>query len=127
MPRGEAAALRVGGYSNWELSGDRANAARRVLESRGLDPARLIEVHGLADRQLKLPDLPLDPRNRRITVFLPFRTPAPDVDSTRSLLPGGVQLPSPGAPPGLGSAGVGSVDGDAGPVSGDGPVGAASG
>lgn len=118
---------RVGGYSNWELSGDRANAARRVLESRGLDPARLIEVHGLADRQLKLPDLPLDPRNRRITVFLPFRTPAPDVDSTRALLPGGVQLPSPGAPPGLGSAGVGSVDGDAGPVSGDGPIGAASG
>jgi chemotaxis protein MotB len=70
----------AGLYSNWELSTDRANAARRVLEGAGLDPARVVEVRGLADRQLRNPENPLDPRNRRITIMLPFTTNA-DIDS----------------------------------------------
>jgi chemotaxis protein MotB len=64
----------AGLYSNWELSGDRANAARRVLEAAGLNSARVKEVRGMADRELRNPANPLDPRNRRITVFLPFTT-----------------------------------------------------
>lgn len=82
------AAQYAGTYSNWELSSERANAARRVLEGVGLAPDRVREVRGLADRELKLPDSPFDARNRRITVFLPFRTDAPPV------VPGG-----PGTPP----------------------------
>ena len=69
-----------GTSSNWELSAARANAARRVLERAGLAASRVAEVRGHADRQLKHVDQPLDPRNRRITVFLPFRTEAP-IDS----------------------------------------------
>lgn len=75
------AAQYAGLYSNWELSTDRANAARRVMEAAGLPPSRVVEVRGLADRQLRNPANPLDPRNRRITIFLPFTTPS-DADST---------------------------------------------
>jgi chemotaxis protein MotB len=68
------AAQYAGLYSNWELSADRANAARRVLEAAGLDQYRIVAVHGMADRQLRNQDNPLDPRNRRITILLPFTT-----------------------------------------------------
>jgi chemotaxis protein MotB len=61
------------GYSNWELSVDRANAARRELQDGGLASARLTEVRGYADRHPKIPDNPLDPRNRRISVLLPYQ------------------------------------------------------
>jgi chemotaxis protein MotB len=60
-------------YSNWELSVDRANAARRVLVGAGLDGERVVEVRGYADRQPKNEEDRLDPRNRRISVLLPFR------------------------------------------------------
>ena len=66
---------RPGGYSNWELSSDRANAARRALQSQGVAPARVVSVRGFADRNPKITDFPLDPRNRRISILLPFRTP----------------------------------------------------
>jgi len=70
------AAQYSGLYSNWELSADRANAARRVLEASGVDPSRIAKVIGLADRDLRYPDNPLDPRNRRISIVLPFVTRA---------------------------------------------------
>jgi chemotaxis protein MotB len=58
------------GYGNWELSADRANAARRILESHGLDPRHIEAVHGYADTRLRTPDAPLDPGNRRISIFV---------------------------------------------------------
>lgn len=61
------------GYSNWELSSDRANASRRELVAGGLDPDQLLRVSGFADRAM-LPDtVPTDPINRRIelVVLLP--------------------------------------------------------
>jgi chemotaxis protein MotB len=62
----------AGVYSNWELSAERANAARRVLEANGVAPLRILEVRGLADRDLR-PELDaFDPRNRRITIVIPF-------------------------------------------------------
>jgi chemotaxis protein MotB len=61
------------GYSNWELSVDRANSARRVLIASGLEAHRVAEVRGYADRHPKNPENTLDPRNRRISVLLPFR------------------------------------------------------
>jgi chemotaxis protein MotB len=69
------AAQYAGLYTNWELSADRANAARRTMEGAGLNGARIVEVRGMADRQLRNPGNPLDPRNRRITILLPFVTP----------------------------------------------------
>ncbi|HEY8551599.1 MAG TPA: flagellar motor protein MotB [Vicinamibacterales bacterium] len=57
-------------YSNWELSADRANAARRVMERNGLAPGQVRGVRGYADRQLRIADAPLDPRNRRVSVIV---------------------------------------------------------
>jgi chemotaxis protein MotB len=68
----DAAPFGGAGYSNWELSGDRANAARRIVESAGVAPRRVIEVRGLADRRLRVADDPLAPANRRISILLPF-------------------------------------------------------
>jgi chemotaxis protein MotB len=62
-------------YTNWELSTDRANTARRTLEAAGIDGARVIEVRGHADRELRNPGNPLDPANRRISILLPFKDP----------------------------------------------------
>ena len=67
-------ATRVG-YTNWELSADRANAARRVLEAAGMDARRVREVRGMADRSLRVAGDPLSPSNRRISILLPFVTP----------------------------------------------------
>ena len=57
-------------YSNWELSADRANAARRVLERQGVRNDQVGSVTGLADRKLRFPDDPLDPRNRRVSILV---------------------------------------------------------
>jgi chemotaxis protein MotB len=57
-------------YSNWELSADRANAARRVLEGAGLAPGRVDRIVGYADRLPIVRDAPLDARNRRIAVLV---------------------------------------------------------
>jgi chemotaxis protein MotB len=63
-------ALQRGTYSNWELSADRANAVRRMLESIGLAPGRIIQVEGRAATDPLLPLTPLDPRNRRIAITI---------------------------------------------------------
>jgi chemotaxis protein MotB len=59
-------------YTNWELSADRANAARRTLQAVGILPSRIVEVRGMADRHLRIPTDPFDPANRRISILLPF-------------------------------------------------------
>ncbi|WP_053333967.1 flagellar motor protein MotB [Gemmatimonas phototrophica] len=59
-------------YTNWELSADRANAARRVLQSTGVAPERVVEVRGYADTKLRVPDDPLSAANRRISILLPY-------------------------------------------------------
>jgi chemotaxis protein MotB len=62
------------GYTNWELSSDRAHAARRVLAEAGLGGGRMVEVRGLADTHPRVRDNPLDATNRRITILLPMIT-----------------------------------------------------
>ena len=57
-------------YSNWELSADRANAARRVMERSGLHTGQVRGVRGYADRQLRVTSEPLDARNRRVSVIV---------------------------------------------------------
>ena len=58
------------GYSNWELSTDRANSSRRALMAAGLPPGRIASVVGLADTEHLDQDDPLSPRNRRISIIL---------------------------------------------------------
>ena len=60
-------------YSNWELSADRANAARRALISGGLDPQKIARVVGLASSVLFVKDEPLNPINRRISIIVMTR------------------------------------------------------
>jgi chemotaxis protein MotB len=72
-----------GGYSNWELSSDRANAARRVLEKSGLHERQCVAVNGFADRRLKTPDKPLDFSNRRTTILVATSSQAAKRDSTQ--------------------------------------------
>jgi chemotaxis protein MotB len=58
------------GYSNWELSTERANTARKILEEKGLKKDQVIEVRGFADRNLKHPDKPTDASNRRVSILV---------------------------------------------------------
>jgi chemotaxis protein MotB len=59
-------------YGNWELSTDRANTARRVMESSGVRPNQVVQVRGYADRDLRKPLQPLDSSNRRVTVIIQY-------------------------------------------------------
>lgn len=72
---------RLDGYSNWELSADRANAVRRILTESGLDPSQVQQVRGYADRKLKVPADPLSPSNRRVSITMLF-PPRPGADSS---------------------------------------------
>jgi chemotaxis protein MotB len=55
---------------NWGLSTDRANATRRILMEAGLPDGRIRSVTGNADRDLLVPNDPLNPANRRITIIV---------------------------------------------------------
>ncbi|MBI5183474.1 MAG: OmpA family protein, partial [Nitrospinae bacterium] len=59
-------------YSNWELSTERALAARKILEEYGLDQSRLVRIAGYADTVPFIREDPKDPRNRRISIILLF-------------------------------------------------------
>ncbi len=59
-------------YSNWELSADRANAARRLMQQSGLRADQVSQVRGFADQRLRNPKEPLDPSNRRISIIVQY-------------------------------------------------------
>lgn len=55
-------------YTNWELSADRANAARRTLEAACVKPEQIKKIVGYADTDLLIPEDPYNPANRRISI-----------------------------------------------------------
>lgn len=57
-------------YSNWELSADRANAARRALVAGGMDETKILRVVGLASAIPFDAENPLNPVNRRISIIV---------------------------------------------------------
>jgi chemotaxis protein MotB len=57
-------------YSNWELSADRANAARRLLQQDGVRSDQVSQVRGYADQLLRVKANPFDPGNRRISILV---------------------------------------------------------
>ncbi|MGB8468563.1 MAG: flagellar motor protein MotB, partial [Candidatus Sulfotelmatobacter sp.] len=59
-------------YGNWELSTDRANAARRLMQSNGIGANQVTQVRGFADQRLRKLDSPLDPANRRISLIVQY-------------------------------------------------------
>lgn len=58
------------GYSNWELSADRANASRRALIAGGMDETKVLRVVGLSSAVLFDKDDPVNPVNRRISIIV---------------------------------------------------------
>jgi chemotaxis protein MotB len=73
-------------YSNWELSSDRANAARRWMRQNGLRDDQVTQVRGFADQSLRDPAHPDDGANRRVTLVIMYQASNPPD-------------PSPAAPP----------------------------
>lgn len=59
-------------YGNWELSTDRANAARRLMQEQGVRGDQVAQVRGFADQLLRNAKDPLDPSNRRISVIVQY-------------------------------------------------------
>jgi len=59
-------------YGNWELSSDRANAARRLMQQNGIREDQVTQVRGFADQRLRRPADPLDPANRRISLIVQY-------------------------------------------------------
>ena len=57
-------------YSNWELSADRANAARRLMQADGVRQDQVTQVRGYADMMLRVKNNPYDPSNRRISIVV---------------------------------------------------------
>jgi chemotaxis protein MotB len=104
-----------GGYGNWDLSTDRANAARRVMQTSGFRKDQVSQVRGYADQKLRVPLNPLDPSNRRISLIVQYVTAeAPPVPANGKAPPGAkgesakppMEIPAPGS---------GSKPGEAGP------------
>jgi chemotaxis protein MotB len=59
-------------YGNWELSADRANAARRLMQQNGVKDDQVAQIRGYADQQLRKADSPQDPTNRRISLIIAY-------------------------------------------------------
>ncbi len=59
-------------YSNWELSADRANAARKIMQENGLRPDQVTQVRGFADQQLRDAAKPDAASNRRVSIIVQF-------------------------------------------------------
>jgi chemotaxis protein MotB len=59
-------------YSNWELSTDRANAARRLMQANGIRADQVTQVRGFSDQRLRKLDNPSDPSNRRISLIVQY-------------------------------------------------------
>jgi chemotaxis protein MotB len=59
-------------YSNWELSTDRANSARKLMQQSGVRPDQVTEVRGYADQRLRKPDDPDSASNRRVSIVVKY-------------------------------------------------------
>lgn len=88
-------------YSNWDLSADRANSARRLMQQDGVRADQVTQVRGYADQMLRVKNNPTDPSNRRVSILVkndnesvPTLSAAKVVDGTTPL-PGAVKSPIP--------------------------------
>jgi chemotaxis protein MotB len=86
------------GYTNWELSSDRANSARRLLRQDGLGPNQISQVRGYADQHLRVASNPLDPSNRRISLIVQWLDGGSQPDSSAPATPS-TGLPTANASP----------------------------
>jgi chemotaxis protein MotB len=85
------------GYSNWDLSADRANSARRLLQQDGVRTNQVTQVRGYADQMLRVKGNPTDPSNRRISILVRNDNESVPTVSAAGVVDG--STPLPGAPP----------------------------
>jgi chemotaxis protein MotB len=81
------------GYSNWELSADRANSARRLLQQDGVRPNQVTQIRGYADQMLRVKDNPTDPSNRRISILVKNETENVPIIFADKVVNGSTPLP----------------------------------
>jgi len=77
-----------GNYGNWELSTDRANMARRLMQANGIGEQQVTQVRGYADQRLRKPLEPTDPSNRRISVIVQYLNAPEHAAGPRAVPPG---------------------------------------
>jgi chemotaxis protein MotB len=85
-------------YSNWELSADRANSARRLLQENGVRSDQVTQVRGYADQLLRVKNNPYDPSNRRISILVKNSADGaapPNISGDGKMLAGPASAPSP--------------------------------
>lgn len=75
-------------YTNWELSADRANSARRIMQESGMRPNQVAQVRGFADQRLRMPNDPLNAANRRVSLIIQYLTKKPGQDPGPLAKPG---------------------------------------
>ena len=83
-------------YDNWDLSTERANEARRMMQAAGIQSDQVSQVRGFADQRLRLPAKPEDPSNRRISLIVQYQVQdgtemAPMLQAANTIRQGGQQ------------------------------------
>jgi len=87
------------GYSNWDLSADRANSARRLLQQDGVRTNQVTQVRGYADQMLRMKNSPTDPSNRRISILVKNDSESVPTLEAASVVNGSTPLPGVAQPP----------------------------
>jgi len=80
-------------YSNWDLSADRANSARRLLQQDGVRTNQVTQVRGYADQMLRVKSNPTDPSNRRISILVKNDNESVPTISAAGVVDGSTPLP----------------------------------
>ncbi len=75
--------VRSANFGNRELSSERANAARRLMQASGIRANQVTQVRGFADQRLRKPDDPLDPSNRRVSLIVQYTTKNSEDEDTK--------------------------------------------
>ena len=87
--------LSSNGYSNWELSTDRANSARKLIQQSGVRANQVADVRGFADQRLRKPDDPTSPSNRRVSIVVKYLAPGDSVQAPPQTTGSQAEKPSP--------------------------------
>jgi chemotaxis protein MotB len=106
-------------YSNWELSADRANSARRLMQQNGVRSDQVTQIRGYADQLLRVKNNPYDPSNRRISILVKNADPGAAAQLKNVRVVGGAPPPAAAAPESdkkgeAGKKGAGAAKGEAG-------------
>lgn len=88
-----------GTYTNWELSADRANSARRLIQENGVQHDQVMQVRGYADQKLRNIDDPFDPSNRRVSLIVHYLDTSENKKEDFSNLTSASKAAAPAAPP----------------------------